>query len=365
VSGLVVLSDVRLGYGSPQVVRLAATLSKLLGEPACIIAPKGDAAAGALTKDAGVDLLEIAASAPFGDVRHDIEFCLQAAREVDRLSPRWLVLCAFLGAPALLRMRHRPERCLYFGYEHTDGRMGWIERVFAGLADRFDLAIYPEEHRAALDAPRLGLQSTPTLVMLNSVIPLASPTPAEARNGRIVYGGLIDPKRTHGDALLCGGFDEILMDVFGRLEGFSEPNAVLADLAQRAGNVRYHGQQPVNAAYHAAIAQASAALVAWSPQSESTFFACPNKFFEAIALGVPPVTAPHPQAARIVRQFGCGWVADGFETADLRTSLDAARAVFGTQAHADMIGACLGKAQPHLSWEAQALKLEQALSALR
>lgn len=365
MSGIVVLADVPLGYGSPQIVRLAETLSALLNEPATIIAPKGDAAGEVTAANAGVSLVQLAAAAPPENIRFDIEFCLQAAREIDRLAPRWVVQAGFLGAPALLRMRHRPQHCIYYGYEHTDGRLPWIERVFAGLHGRFDLAIFPEPHRAALDASRLGLNNTPVLVLLNGVERLAPVASAQSRNGRLIYTGLIDPERTYGNAMLAGGFDELPIDVFGRLEGFDEPARVIEALGERKTNVRYHGKLPANADYHSRIAGSSGAIVAWAPLSESTFFACPNKFFEAIALGIPPITLPHPQTARIVRQFNCGWVADGFGVEALRRAVRKAQNAFGTPQHRVFIEHCSQHAQPHVSWAAQAKKLERAVSALR
>lgn len=364
MSGLVVLSDVPLGYGSPQILRLAESLSRLLNEPAMIIAPKGDEAAPKLAASAGVSLIELTAMAPFGNVRFDIEFCLQAAREIDELAPRWLVQAAFLGAPALLRLRRRPQRCIYFGYEHTDGSLPWVERAFAGLRGRFDLAIFPEPHRAALDSPRLGLDGTPALILYNSVVPLASTTPSEARSNRFVYGGLIDPQRTYGDAMLGGPFDRFPIDVFGRLEGFGDPEGMVTALGTRDTDVRYHGKRPANADFHREIAAASAAIVAWAPRTESTFFACPNKFFEAIALGVPPVTLPHPQTTMIVRQFKCGWVADGFGVDALQKAMLEAQDSFGGPAHQLLVERCLDHAQPHLNWAVQEKKLERALSTL-
>jgi hypothetical protein len=365
LSGLVVLADVPLGYGSPQIVRLAETLSALLNEPATIIAPKGDSAGEATAANAGVSLVQLSAVAPPENIRFDIEFCLQAAREIDRLAPRWVVQAGFLGAPALLRMRHRPQHCIYYGYEHTDGRLPWVERVFAGLHGRFDLAIYPEPHRAALDAPRLGLDRTTTLVLLNGVKPLAPVASAQARNGRLAYAGLIDPVRTYGNAMLYGAFDDTPIDVFGRLEGFDDPTRVIEGLEKRGTNVRYHGKLPANADYHSRIARSSAAIVGWAPLSESTFFACPNKFFEAIALGIPPITLPHPQTARIVRQFNCGWIADGFGVEALHKAVHNAQDAFGTPQHQLFIENCSQRAQPHVSWAAQAKKLERAVSALR
>lgn len=364
MSGLVVLADVPLGYGSPQIIRLTETLSRLVNEPATIIAPKGDDAAQKIAASARVGLTQLSAGAPFGNVRFDIEFCLQAAREVDRLAPRWLVQVAFLGAPALLRLRYRPQHCIYYGYEHTDGMLPWIERVFAGLRGRFHLAIFPEPHRAALDAARLGLGNTPVLILLNSVTPLAAVVPSELRNNRFVYAGLVDPHRTYGDAMLGGPFDELPIDVVGRLEGFDNPASVVAALGNRDTNVRYHGKRPADAEYHREIAAAAAAIVAWAPLTESTFFACPNKFFEAIALGVPPITLPHPQTAMLVRQFNCGWVADGFSIAALQKALLKAQQTFGTPQHELLVDQCMRHAQPHLSWAAQERKLERAISSL-
>ncbi len=364
VSGLFLLSDVAPGFGSPQVLRLANALSRYLGEPATIIAPAGGPESAAAAERAGVGLIAVATHDPVSTFTGEIEFCLLAARELDHYQPRAVVLCAMLGAGAIARMRYRPEVRLYYGYEHTDGRMPWTERAFARMKGLFQLAIFPEPHRAALDAPRLSLDATPIHIRLNSVSPLAPPRAAGARNGRAFYGGLIHPVHTYGNALFGRTFADIPLDIYGRMEGFEDPAATLDQLNESGSSVTYHGRVPADSRYHATLASAATAIIAWAPLSEHTYFACPNKFFEAIALGVPPVTTPHPQPARIIARFGCGVVAEDFTPAALRRAVLETLDSQGGPHFEQLVSACLAQAQPALSPEVQDAALFEALDSV-
>lgn len=358
---VVVISDVPMGFGSPQVWRLAASLGERFNTGAVVIAPSGAAPGWSRP---GLSLIEIELAAPASHHCGEIEFALAAARELNRIQPRVLVVCAFLGAPALLWLKRKPPLVIYYGYEHTDGVMPRIEHVFAGVSPSIDVAVFPEEFRASLDAPRLSLKAKPAAIVYNASTDLAAPTPAAARNGRAFYGGLIDPERTYGDALLGGAFDAAPLDLYGRLEGFDEPAARIAELRARASAVAYHGLAPNDAAFAEAQSRSVCALVAWAPLTESTYFACPNKFFEAIARGVPPVCAPHPQCVRLVSKYQCGWLMDAFSAAALLSATQRALAAAETPLYAEIVEACAEASRRELNWDAQFAKLDRVLASV-
>jgi Glycosyl transferases group 1 len=361
---IAVLSDVPLGYGSPQIVRLASCLGRLLDQQVLIIAPKGDDAAGRLVAHSGVKLLEIdpgeSISLPIGQM----VYAQLVARELNALKPDYIVLCAFLAAPAILLMHHKPKHLIYYGYEHTDGHMRAIERIFQQIGPQFDLAIFPEANRAVLDASRLALGLTPILILLNVVAPLCPPVPFDQRNRRACYAGLLSPERTRSDALLGGMFDDVPLDVWGRFEGHKAPGRLVDDLVARNSQVRLHGHVPADTRFHQAIAQASVSLVCWMPDSESTFYACPNKFFEAIALGVPVVIGPHAQAAQIIARWGCGVLAPSFEISALHETLVRTLDQSGTAAYEALVSNCLKARDQSLNPEMQETRLARALRSI-
>jgi glycosyltransferase involved in cell wall biosynthesis len=58
------------------------------------------------------------------------------------------------------------------------------------------------------------------------------------------------------------------------------------------------------------------------PSSFNNFHALPNKFFEFIQARLAVAIGPSPEMARIVREFGCGIVADDFAPSSLARVLN-------------------------------------------
>ena len=65
-----------------------------------------------------------------------------------------------------------------------------------------------------------------------------------------------------------------------------------------------------------------AGIVFFPPLTANLEHALPNKFFDLIQARVAIVTGPSPEMAGIVREFGCGVVADGFTLDALVTALE-------------------------------------------
>src|SRR5207247_1072979 len=68
-------------------------------------------------------------------------------------------------------------------------------------------------------------------------------------------------------------------------------------------------------------------LVLWRPDDYHTLYASPNKMFESIAAGIPPICTPHPQCVEILREFDCGillddWLREAVSKALLATGAD-------------------------------------------
>lgn len=89
-----------------------------------------------------------------------------------------------------------------------------------------------------------------------------------------------------------------------------------------AGNPRVAFRPPVPTAR---IVETCAAydvgLCFFPPVNRSLEFCLPNKFFEFVHAGLAVATGPSPDMARIVREFGCGVVADDFRPESLARAL--------------------------------------------
>ncbi len=349
---IMVLSDVSVGYGSPQIPSLARSLGNLFHCPALVIEPdQPDRPPVELGLENVSQERIYTLTHPYTWSGH-VEYGLACASQIDRLKPDVLVVCAFLGIGALVSMKHKPRLVIYYAIEHTSGEMPAHRQLFNAVAAKIDLCIFPEENRAILDAPRLGLEHTPKVIVYNASEALPTVVPAEARNKRFFYGGTIHPTRTYADHFLLGDLDKYPIDLFGNLEGFASPGDIVNDLAARASNVTYGGYLRGGATYLKRLADYSYSIIIWNPEKEDTLYAAPNKFFDAIAAGVPPICAPHPMCEKLIQRYRCGILLDGWSLSDMKRGFDAALAAMTPPRFEELVSNCI-LARDALSWSRQ------------
>ncbi|MBI1257812.1 MAG: glycosyltransferase [Chloroflexi bacterium] len=71
------------------------------------------------------------------------------------------------------------------------------------------------------------------------------------------------------------------------------------------------------------IAHYDIELCYMAPTTYTWLMTLPNKLFESMMAGLGVLVAPSPAMAEVVRQYGSGWVADGFEAPDIAATLNA------------------------------------------
>lgn len=362
IESIAVLSDVSIGYGSPQIVSLSRSLRDFFGASISIFEPDQPDRPSAADRYPDLNIERIfTASHPYSE-SGQIDFTLQLSDALRRMKPDLVVLCAFFGAAALLKSG-AGGAVIYYGYEHTEGVMIREIRTISLLAKRVDCAIFCEENRAALDAARMGLTKVPTAILYNCS-DLISAGRNMSKNGRIIYAGQIDPDRTYGRRLFSESFDSFAIDVYGVLRNFPDAPATLDAAASRNSSVNYCGELEYGHDFIDLIGNYMYSFVAWAPLSESTLYAAPNKFFDAIAAQTPPLCAPHPLCERIVRRYGCGKILPGWTIEDFVVGVDQALEFAETDAYRRMVEEKLPIAARSLTWTNQFKKLEKLLTAL-
>lgn len=359
-SSVLMLSDVSVGFGTPQVVSLTKSLSEYFDADGIIIEPDQPERPPV---DLGIDRVETrrlyTSTHPYS-ASGRIDYCLQAQAEIDRLKPDVIIFSAFHAMGAILKMKHKPKLLIYYGLEHTDNQ-AWILDIFPLIAEEIDLAIFPEEMRALIDAPRLKLERKPHLVVYNGSSADVTPMPAHMRNHHIFYGGLIHPELTYGDYYLDGELDDYPIDIFGLIDGYEDKNRKLSELAVRKSRVSYNGYVKGGKELLSILRHYQFSLVMWAPIRESFHYAAPNKFFDAIQAGVPVITAPHPLCKRLVERYGCGIVMKDWSLDAMKDALDQARLAPVRGDYAEMVEENLPKARYDLSWDRQFEKLTHFL----
>ena len=363
VESIAVLSDVSVGYGSPQIISLTRSLAEHFGVRPVIFEPDQPDRPSVSHKYPDLDIQRIfTASHPYSG-SGQIDFTLQLTDFLRKMKPDLVVLCAFHGAAALIKSGVG-KKVIYYGYEHTDGILTREIRVMGQLAKRVDYVVFCEENRALLDAKRLGLTDKPTAILYNCSDHSSDTSPLQ-KNEKIVYAGQIDPDRTYGRRFLSEGFDSFPMDLYGSFRNFPDAQEQLEACGRRGSLVNYCGLVEHDQDFLKLIGTYLYSFIAWAPDSESTYYAAPNKFFDAITARTPPLTAPHPLCVRLIKRYGCGRILSGWGEADMKAGIEDALMFAQTDAYAQLVEEKLPFAAKELTWKNQFRKLASLLGDLQ
>lgn len=361
ISTIAVISDVSVGYGTPQIISIAKSLSQYFDAQGIILEPDQPERPPSDLEIERIDIKRFYTSTHPYALSGRYDYCLQVAQEIDKLKPDIIVLAAFVGAGALLTMKHKPKLIIYYGLEHTDGTM-WRElELMPLIAPMIDIAIFPEEMRAQLDAPRLKLEKKPILILYNGSSSIVENLPASKRNGRLFYGGLIHPDLTYGDWYMDGDLDKYPIDMFGLIDGYEDKTKKLEKLATRASRISYNGYVKGGSELLNILRSYQFSIVAWTPVRESFKYAAPNKFFDAIQAGVPIISAPHPMCKRLVERYGCGYIMEDWTLDAMKDSLSEASLSILRGEYSEIIEKNIPIAQADLCWDKQFEKVAHFL----
>ncbi|MCH2174007.1 hypothetical protein MK489_24765 [Myxococcota bacterium] len=355
------VSDVSLGYGSPQIGAFMNSIADHFSTDAMILEPDEHSKKPVHRVGTHCSVKRIPLpTSPFSTTGRRL-YILNAARELDRQKPDLLVLFCSFTVPVLLRMKHRPKFTLYNAIESIAAYGESDIEIHRIVSDQIDLLVFPEENRAVHDIPRAGLREIPLAITYNAVNErtLREPTPASKRNGRFLYSGTLSRENTLAGYFLEDELQQLPIDLFGNVSG---PDA--EDLSHRLSAsekaLTYQGYIPAESL--AVLREKYAfSLTLWAPINENQLYAAPNKFFEAIAAGVPPITTPHPQCKMLIERYDCGLVAPDWSIEGLSSTLESARRIYGTPRYAELVANCARAVREELNWEAQFAKVQRLL----
>lgn len=361
---IVGVSDVSVGYGSPQVVRFMESLAEQYAQQVTILEPDQTEKKPLDPAPPGCVLERIATTVHPHTQLGRREYISAASRRLNALRPDMLVLFGSFSFPALTQLRHRPRHNIYYCYEMVamyGERDVAVTRRFAG---DLDLVVFPEENRARIDGQRCGLADLPMAVVYNvSNERRFEPSPIDQRSSKILYSGTIDLDQTLGDYFLQPELAElgVPINIFGNVAG-RDIAALQAQLACLSGPVRYHGYVPA-ATLKQQRRQHAYSIILWAPTNENQLYAAPNKFFDAIADGIPPIVAPHPQCKLLVDRYQCGVLMEDWSYQAFLSAIKRARSIFGTAQYERMVAGCGRAVECELNWPAQFEKVKRLLPA--
>jgi glycosyltransferase involved in cell wall biosynthesis len=359
------VSDVSLGYGSPEVPAIFALVCEAAGAHGLLLEPdEADRPDVDRLGHPQFAVERVRSGLPSGTTAWRREFLRAAMLRIEAARPDALVI--FGGASFLLRaaLKHRPRRIIYHAYEQICDLPPDDQEAHRAFLPDADLVIAPEPHRLAHDCTRLGVWPRRWAGVLNSAdVAFPGPIlrrPPGARNGRFLWSGALDRRRTFAHWLWSPALSEFGIDLYGRISD-PDPAAVEAAIAacpnlDRKGLVAAADMNRARAAYAFSLAW-------WNPaNSFGHLHLCSNRFFTSICAGVPPICGPHPQCVAIARRHDCAIVMDDWTEEALARAMARAMSIYGSDRYDRMVANCVEAAETALGWPRQADALRPALA---
>jgi hypothetical protein len=363
-----IVSEVSLGYGTPQILYLAKSLRDTYDADVVVLEPDQPERPPVPGLSQGrLTIRRLYTSVhPYSDPGR-AEYCAAVAQWLNKHKPDVVVLGSFLGIPILPMLRYKPWAVIFYALEHSNGEVSAGFNLLKQWESEVDLFIYPDPDRAALDGGRLGVAPEKTIIVLNGSAHAFKPRGPSERNGRLFYGGLLSPDHTNAHYFLDPEIRRYPIDLYGIFDGGLNADAFQSDAGDYPHGLRYGGYLSASTSFGDIVPKYAFSIVMWAPRDEATQFACPNKFFEAIAAGVPPLSTPHPQCKRIIERFKLGLLIKDWSQNAFQDSIRAADTVYQTDLFDEMVESCLRANAQYLSWDRQfefvAHKIDHGLKA--
>lgn len=357
------LSDVTLGYGTPQLPLLMRSLKEQLGGTVQVVEPRQPELSPKHGDYPDFEVIPIPTTEHPHSTLGRHEYIWRAVREINRIRPDVLVVCCTYTLPALFRIARRPSKVIYYCVESIPFYGEFDIEMNRRLEGLVDLVLFPEENRAVLETGRCGFRNIPKVVLYNTSNlrkNRRTPLPLAERNGRVLYAGTMSRTQTFLDYYLSDKVRAIPIDMYGPIKGSPEDKARF--LGAGGGELAYRGHLG-GSALSAIRPNYLYSIVAWNPDQEGQLYAAPNKFFEAIADGVPPVAAPHPQCRMLLDRYKCGILLDDWGFDAFVAGLRKAMAEVNTPRWQAMVNGCEKAVATELTWDAQFEKLKRHLAS--
>ncbi len=357
---IITVADTMMGYGSPQVIHFVRSLSDILGCNYFIFQPF-------LPQKKFIDLTHLSFNIEtINTIEHPwswigrTQYLKRVASRLNEIKPDILILSNYTLLPIVDFLKFKPQYIIHQVLEELDqfgdslvGRN--ILKRIKRIAPRVDFWIFPEQNRAIHDAYVLGIPYEKISIFYNVLDQLDGFEDITKKNKRFLYAGSVDFNRTVAKYFTNVQVYEKPIDVFGEISGPSkECEQFQENLKRPKSKIRYFGEVSAEV-INKKLSEYSFSLVYWFPISFSTRNAAPNKFFQAIAAGVPVLAAPHPQCIELINRYNCGIVLKDWSEKSFLSGLNLAMHLFDTKDYEAMLDGCKKAYNHELSWNRQFL----------
>lgn len=352
---LITLSDVQIGYGSPQIFDFTKSVCKRLNFKGKILQPRFflDKNVTISNEDELVKIDTIFSSNhPHGFGNY--EYLREAANILNKHKPKYVILTNYKLLHILNQITYRPHKVIFMCLEmyEYNNNIKYIAYL-KSLNSKIDIWIFPNDERAAHQSQELEIKSGKLHVFYNISNLVTKSTQNIARNKKFIYAGTIDRKKILIDNILDQN-DRYSIDVYGKIQGSLSDRNLLEERFNKINfflksKINYKGNIPskdLNKIY----SQYSFSLILWS---QNVYYPAPNKFFQAIIKKVPVIITPYEQGVHLIERYGCGLYLKDFSSYQLNITLNKAIKVMNTPEYSEMVENCKIATQKEFNWESQ------------
>ncbi|MFZ0513713.1 MAG: glycosyltransferase [Candidatus Nitrosopolaris sp.] len=361
---IVGVSDVTLGFGSTQIVAFMKYLSERYQcEITTVIEPDQTDIPPRNELFGKLKIHRVPTTFHIYSRSGRVEYIAKACKIIKKIRPDILVIFTTFCIPVLFNVSHKPRFVIYYSLESVSAYGELDIQMNREIGSKVDLIIFPEENRAAKFFELCGLTEIPSSIVYNctnsnEVNGILAPT---LRNGRAIHQGRLK-EETGVDFFLDQRIQSFPIDLYGVVDGKNK-EVITENLTLLLGDVHYRGS--LNHNKLSTIRKYYAyGLVFWRPVDENTLYACPNKFFESIAEGVPPISSPNPQCTLLINRYKCGLKMDDWSFESFYKTIKEAFDLYGSDKYSQMIENCKKAVCEELNWSTQMKKVERHLKNL-
>jgi len=360
------VSNISVGYGTPQILYLLRSLRELIEGTAPPTLLEIDQPERPPRHDLfpDLDITRIYTLRHPQSREGSIQYINEAAAHLNKERPEVLVIPSTYSLPVLWLLSYAPRIVVYYVLEMPETLIANCEQVQLNQHARrwVDVALYPEINRARIHIDTFGYHAIPSAVICNAIPHKRKvPVPVQKRNGRILYQGTIHEELTSAKYFLDDDVQRIPIDLYGIVD--SDSTDFDDKIRRMNGNVIYCGYVD-NASLAEIRANYSFSIIYWNPINDNQLYACPNKFFESLADGIPVITAPHPQTKTLTERYACGLVMPDWSLDSFISTLKEALGLIHTPRYAEMVKNCRRAHNEELHWEIQFEKVKLAMRSL-
>jgi glycosyltransferase involved in cell wall biosynthesis len=266
---------------------------------------------------------------PHGSLNGHIDYLNKVNTILRGITVDELYLCSPYLIPILNILSEKITDITYYMLETPDMYSRWIKESHFLISKKVKKIIYVEKNRYIRDAQEFDFHMTPSVLYYNSYPVNREPIDFRRRNNRIINYGTLDNKNTYLDWYGDPPIDCYPIDLMGQVNREF----------QASGKVRLIDKVP-HSSVAGIVSKYSFVITIWNENERRSRFAPSNKLFEAISLGVPIISAPHPQHVEVIQELECGIIMKDWTKGALQLALDQALSLMGTKKYEKLVRNC-------------------------